>query len=41
MEAVIAEKKKLISYPIHGYWLDIGRVEDYNKAQEDIKHINF
>lgn len=41
MEAVIADKKKLISYPILGYWLDIGRVEDYYKAQEDVKHIYF
>ncbi len=41
MEAVIANKKKLTSYPILGYWLDIGRVEDYYKAQEDVKHIYF
>ncbi|PCJ84837.1 MAG: nucleotidyltransferase [Flavobacteriales bacterium] len=39
MEKVIAEKLKLISYPILGYWLDIGRPEDYEKAQEDIKHL--
>lgn len=41
MEAVIANSKKLISYPILGYWLDIGRVEDFYKAQEDVKHIYF
>ena len=41
MEAVIADKKRLVSYPILGYWLDIGRVEDYYKAQEDVKHIHF
>lgn len=41
MEIVIAKKKKLSSYPILGYWLDIGRVEDYYKAQEDVKHIYF
>lgn len=41
MEAVIAKKKKLCSYPILGYWLDIGRVEDFYKAQEDVKHIAF
>lgn len=41
MEEVIRQKKKLVSYPILGYWLDIGRVEDYYKAQEDIKHITF
>lgn len=39
MEAMIANQKKLSSYPILGYWLDIGRIEDFYKAQEDIKHI--
>lgn len=39
MEAVIACNKKLSSYPILGYWLDIGRIEDFYKAQEDVKHI--
>lgn len=41
MERVIASKKRLLSYPILGYWLDIGRPEDYEKAQEDVKHIHF
>jgi NDP-sugar pyrophosphorylase family protein len=39
MEALLERKKKLIYYPILGYWLDIGRHEDYIKANEDIKHI--
>ncbi len=41
MEAIIAKNKKVLSYPILGYWLDIGRVEDFYKAQEDVKHISF
>jgi dTDP-glucose pyrophosphorylase len=41
MEVIIANKKKLISYTIHNYWMDIGRTEDFYKAQEDIKHILF
>ena len=40
MEAVIAEGGKLISYPIRQYWLDIGKPEDFEKAQTDIKHLN-
>jgi dTDP-glucose pyrophosphorylase len=40
MEAVLAANKKLITYPITGYWLDIGKPEDYKLAQEDIKHLN-
>lgn len=41
MEAVIASQYKLHSYPLLEYWLDIGRVEDFYKAQEDIKHLKF
>lgn len=41
MEKVIAENKKLIHFPVLGYWLDIGRMSDYHKAQEDFKHIIF
>lgn len=39
MEDLLSKKMKLITYPITGYWLDIGRHEDYRKAQEDIKHL--
>lgn len=39
MDKVIEMDCKLITYPINGYWLDIGRMEDYKKAQDDIKHI--
>lgn len=41
VEDLIRSGKKVISYPILGYWLDIGKPEDYIKAQEDIKHLNF
>tara|TARA_B110000902_G_scaffold152458_1_gene175117 strand:+ start:3751 stop:4794 length:1044 start_codon:yes stop_codon:yes gene_type:complete len=30
---------KVSYYPILGYWLDIGKHEDYKKANEDIKHL--
>jgi dTDP-glucose pyrophosphorylase len=30
---------KIISYPIRGYWLDIGKMNDYLKAQEDFRHL--
>lgn len=36
---IIEMNLKLITYPINGYWLDIGKHEDFKKAQEDIKHI--
>ncbi|WP_433901930.1 nucleotidyltransferase family protein [Sphingobacterium puteale] len=39
MDKIIEMNLKLITYPINGYWLDIGKHEDFKKAQEDIKHI--
>lgn len=39
MERVISMNYKLITYPINGYWLDIGKHDDFVKAQEDIKHL--
>ena len=41
MELLIEKGKKIISYPLSDYWLDIGKHEDYEKAQKDIKHIKF
>lgn len=39
MERVLEMNLRLITYPINGYWLDVGKHEDFKKAQEDIKHI--
>lgn len=41
MEKLIIEKKKVISYPLLGYWLDIGQHDDFQKAQNDINQIRF
>ena len=41
MDLLIANGEKVSSYPMRGYWLDIGRPEDFLQAQEDIKHISF
>lgn len=41
MELLISEGAKVISYPLHGYWLDIGNPEDYKKAQTEFEHIKF
>ena len=38
---LIDTNRVVLTYPILGYWLDIGRHEDYKKANEDYKHINF
>jgi len=41
MEDLISDGKKVLSYPLSGYWLDIGKPEDFEKAQEDINKIKF
>lgn len=39
MQKVIDKGMTLISHPIRGYWLDVGKPEDYKKAQMDINHL--
>lgn len=41
MEDLIKNGLKVISYPFSGYWLDVGKHEDFNKAQSDIQNIKF
>jgi len=41
IEKLVNNGHKVISYHMAGYWLDIGKHEDYIKAQEDIKSIKF
>ena len=39
IESLIQNNKKVFSYPMLGYWLDIGNPEDYLKANNDIKNL--
>lgn len=41
MEKLIDKGKKVVSYPLSGYWLDIGQHEDFEKAQRDLEQIKF
>ena len=41
LEQQIGKSQKVVSYPIHEYWLDIGQIEDYNRAQRDIINLDF
>jgi NDP-sugar pyrophosphorylase family protein len=34
---VIGHGGKVNMFPIHEYWIDIGRISEYERAQEDIK----
>ena len=36
------EKNKIVSmYTLYAYWLDVGRMDDFNRAQSDIKGLGF
>jgi len=41
IEKLLSENRNVVNYPILSYWLDVGKHEDFKKAQEDIKHIKF
>jgi dTDP-glucose pyrophosphorylase len=36
LESCIDVEDNIMMFPIHEYWLDIGRMEDYKRAQSDI-----
>ena len=39
MERLVAEGGKLVYDPIIGYWIDIGKAVDYERAKDFIKHL--
>lgn len=41
MEELIKNDLKVISFPFSGYWLDVGKHEDFEKAHIDINNIKF
>lgn len=41
MRVLIDNNYKVIAFPFSSYWLDIGRIEDYNKAKLEYNNINF
>ncbi|WP_337221483.1 nucleotidyltransferase family protein [Vibrio cholerae] len=36
LEQHMQERNNILMFPIHEYWLDIGRMDDFNRAQMDI-----
>ena len=38
IDILIVDGKRVASFPIREYWLDIGQHADYQQAQEDMKH---
>ena len=41
LDCLIKNNFNVRSFPLRGYWLDIGKHDDFNKAQEDINYIKF
>jgi len=39
IEKLISEGKKVIRYPLNGTWIDIGTPQEYQKAQDLVKHL--
>jgi NDP-sugar pyrophosphorylase family protein len=38
-EKLISENKNTISFPLREYWLDIGRIEEYKKANDEYNEV--
>jgi dTDP-glucose pyrophosphorylase len=38
IESLMKEKKEVVAFPIHEYWLDIGNPGDYEKAKKDVEN---
>ena len=36
IQQYIKRNKQVSMFPIHEYWLDIGKMPDFEKAQDDI-----
>ncbi|MBM6551055.1 nucleotidyltransferase family protein [Marinomonas ostreistagni] len=39
LEKHMNERQNVLMFPIHEYWLDIGRMDDFNRAQTDILNL--
>ncbi|MEO2010075.1 MAG: nucleotidyltransferase family protein [Pirellulaceae bacterium] len=39
IEKLLLQDRPIVSFPIVEYWLDIGRMADFERAQEDIKNM--
>jgi dTDP-glucose pyrophosphorylase/predicted transcriptional regulator len=41
LEQQIAKSQTVVKFPIYEYWLDIGRMDDFNRAQRDYSSLGF
>lgn len=40
IEKAMKVGKKVVSFPVLEYWIDIGKMDDYQKAQEDVQFLD-
>lgn len=40
IELLIEKRKNVVRFPLSGYWIDIGKPEDFNKVQDIAKHLS-
>jgi len=40
IDALVKAGRKVISFPVWEYWLDVGRQEDYERAKQDVRGID-
>ena len=40
LESIMPDKGKVIMFPIHEYWLDIGRMDEFERAQDAVDWIH-
>lgn len=41
IEKLISLKKKVIRYPLNGTWIDIGNLQEYQRANDLVKHLKW
>ena len=39
IELLISQNRKVVRFPLHGYWIDIGNKDEYAKAQDIVTHL--
>lgn len=38
-EILIKNNEKVVSFPLNEYWIDVGRINEYEQANYDYKNI--
>lgn len=41
IDSLLSQNKRVLNYPIRGYWRDIGKPSDFEQAQKDVVQIKF